>query len=365
MFRADRKAGTVDEVHDGQVEGICEINVAHDLVACIGRPGAIEEERIACDDCDGMPVHAGEARDDLAAPKRADLEEGAAIADACNDLARHVGRLAVLRHDVEQEFLAAAWIILALDDRRRLVDIGGQVGKEAPGLFESFVFGVDDIVDNAVAAVDLPAAEAFLVDILADRLGDRRACDEHLGQTLDHDREMARGDTACAEASAWSKRQRDNRRAGHVGDQPFPGWCRRDVGARVLLERFHGTAAACAVDHAYDRHAVLVGHLLGHQHLAGDGGVRRAAAHGEIVTQDDSRSPVQRGAAKDHRGGQEFGDLLVRPVARLACDLADLMEAAGVGEEGHALAHCQLAHVALAGDAFLPAHLLGQPLARP
>ena len=227
------------------------------------------------------------------------------------------------------------------------------------------MFGVDDIVDNAVAAVDLPAAEAFLVDILADRPGDGRACDEHLGQTLHHDRKVARGDTACAEASAGSKRQRDDRRARHVGDQPFPGWRCRNVGARVLLERFHRAAAARAVDHAHDRHAVLVGHLLGHQHLAGNGGVRRAAAHGEIIAQDDGRPPVKRGAAKHHRGGEEFGDLLVRAVARLARDLADLVEAAGVGEEGHALAYCQLAHAALAGDAFLAAHLLGQPLARP
>jgi len=67
-----------------------------------------------------------------------------------------------------------------------------------------------------------------------------------------------------------------------------------------------GTAAARAFDDAQDRQPPLVRHLLGHHRLLFDGGIRRAAAHREIVAAHDDGPAADAGAAEDAIGREEI-----------------------------------------------------------
>ena len=89
-----------------------------------------------------------------------------------------------------------------------------------------------------------------------------------------------------------------------------------------------------------------------------DRGVGRAAAHGEIIAQDHTGGR-RCGRGQTPSRGEEFGDLVVRPVAALPAILPTSWKEPG-SSSADAFPHRQLAHALLAGDAFFAAHLLGQ-----
>ena len=95
-----------------------------------------------------------------------------------------------------------------------------------------------------------------------------------------------------------------------------------------------------------------------------DGGVGRAAAHGEVVAADDHRPPVEPRPTEHEVGRRELDELAgVGVVGGPAGEGADLVEAARVAEGVDALAHGQLARGVLALDLVLPAHAPGERLA--
>jgi hypothetical protein len=106
-----------------------------------------------------------------------------------------------------------------------------------------------------------------------------------------------------------------------------------------------------------------VGGALGPHHLLPDGGVGRPAADGEVVGLDHRATPVD-AALADHRVGRQEARQLSRVVVlALARDGAGLVEAAGIEQALHALAHGELAGGVLARDALGPAHPARERLA--
>ena len=186
--------------------------------------------------------------------------------------------------------------------RRRVVDRRGQVGQEAARAGEGLVLAVDRLVDRAGAQLDLPAAQLLLVVLLgAEAVHHRRAGDEHRRDLLHHHRVVRGGEPRRAEARRPSRGP-----APTVGTvpmllhHPFPAAHARHVGAAGGLDGLDRAAAARALDHADQRHAILVGVALDEDVLFLDRGVGRAAAHGEVVAGHGDGPAVDLGAA--HHG---------------------------------------------------------------
>src|SRR6185295_1238067 len=122
-------------------------------------------------------------------------------------------------------------------------------------------------------------------------------------------------------------------------------------------------AAARALDHADEGQPQIMRHALALVVLALDRGVGGAATHGEVVASDHDRPAVDLGAAEHEIRGRELHEVVVLVVLGAAGDLADLVEARGIGELGDALADGETAAVVLTLDALGPAELLGERLA--
>ena len=186
-----------------------------------------------------------------------------------------------------------------LEDRR------GQIGEEAPRAGERLLLGIDRVIDRAAARLDLPAAELEAVEMLrpvgGQRVDDRRPGDEQRRGFLGHHRVVARRQARRAEPGHRAEPERDDRHEAHIRRRVVIGQVRADparqVGAPGGLDRLDRAAAARALDDADDRQPQIVRHLLGHQRLFADRRVGRAAAHREIVADDDDRAAVDPGAA--------------------------------------------------------------------
>ena len=106
---------------------------------------------------------------------------------------------------------------VARRDRRRLVDARRQVRQEAPGHRHRLLLGLGEVVDRAVAAVDLPAAEVLLGDVVAHGVADdRRAGDEQLGDVAHHHREVAEHGLGRADADDAAEQHVDDRHGGQL-----------------------------------------------------------------------------------------------------------------------------------------------------
>ena len=254
--------------------------------------------------------------------------------------------------------------IAARGDRRRLPRAARQVGQEAPQLIQRVVLVGRLVVDRAGARLGAGAAERLLVGRLAHGRGDdRRPGDEELGAAAHDDAEVAEDDARGAEPGARPERGGDDRHAREVLDHQVEARQRRDVGEAHRLERLDAAPAARAVDQAHERDAQLVGGALGPHHLLPDGGVGRPAADGEVVGLDHRAAPVDAALADDRVGRQEARQLARVVVLALARERAGLVEAAGIEQALHALAHGELAGGVLARDALGAAHLARELLA--
>src|SRR5581483_3557978 len=103
-------------------------------------------------------------------------------------------RAALARDDGEQLLLAAVGGIAGVrrHNRRRFVYAGREVGEEPLDHRRRLFFRLGEIVNGAVAAVDMPAAQLFLGNVVAHRVSyDRRSGHELLSYVAHHHREMA------------------------------------------------------------------------------------------------------------------------------------------------------------------------------
>ena len=154
----------------------------------------------------------------------------------------------------------------------------------------------------------------------------------------------------------------DGRHGAHVLHHPFPAAHARHVGAAGGLDGLDRAAAARALDHADQRHAILVGVALDEDVLLLDRGVGRAAAHREVVAGDGDGPAVDLGAAHHGVGRHQVDEVVAAVVLGLAGDAADLAERVLVDQPVDALAHGEAAAIVLAlhlvGAAHAPGHLL-------
>ena len=247
---------------------------------------------------------------------------------------------------------------------RRLVDRRRQVGQEAAGRGEGLVLAVGRLVDGAGAQLDLPAAQLLLVVLLgAEAIHHRRAGDEHRRDLLHHHRVVRGGEPRRAQAGDRAEAQPDGRHGAHVLHHPFPAAHARHVGAAGRLDGLDRAAAARALDHADQRHAVLVGVALDEDVLFLDGGVGRAAAHREVVAGDGDGPAVDLGAAHHGVGRHQVHKVVAAVIFGLAGDAADLAERVLVDQPVDALAHGEAPAVVLALHLVRAAHAPGELLA--
>ncbi len=362
-LHADEEAGAVHQMHHGQVEGLRELYETRELLRRVGRPAAGVDVGVRRRDGDRPAVEAGEAGDQRPAETAADLEEAAAIDHRLDDGADLVDLAPVARHRFDQEVLAPVRGILARGARRQLERRRRQVGEEAARPCERLLLALHLVVDGAVGHVDGAAAELLLGHRLAEAGNHRRAGDEHL-RPFPHDQRIVAGrHPRRAEPGDRPEREGDHGHRPHVVDDEIPRRIRGYVRVAVALQRAHRAAAAGTLDEADQRQPQLVRHLLGGDLLGLDPGVGGAAAHREIVADDDDAPPVEAGPAEHDVGGSEGLEAAAGTVLRLAGDGADLVQAARVDQRVDALAHGEAAVVVLALDLLRPAHLARQGLA--
>ncbi len=168
-----------------------------------------------------------------------------------------------------------------------------------------------------------------------------------------------------AEASHGAEPEHHARYGGDVRDHPFPARHAGHVGAAGRLDGLDRAAAARALDQTDERQPQLVGHLLAQQMLLLDRRVGRATAHGEVVSADDDGATVDTGATEDEVRRREARQIIGAVIGRLARDLAELVERAGVHERVDALADGEAAAIVLSLHALRAAELLGERLASP
>ena len=260
----------------------------------------------------------------------AHLEERALVDDGLDDGAHLVDLAAVARHRLHQRFLRALGIVVAGKRRRQFIDRRRQIGQEAPGAGERLLLGIDRMIDAAGAGLDIGAAEFLLGEILAEAFHHRRTRDEHR-RVLGHDRIMAGRQPRRAEARDRAEPQSDHRHPRHVRRRvPVPARAADaagQIGRALGLDGLHRAAAAGAFDHADDRQAEIMRHLLGHQRLGRDRGIRRAAAHGEIVADHDHGAAVDLAAAEHAIRRRQVGEFAALVIFGDAGNRADLVEA--------------------------------------
>ena len=209
---ADHEAGLVDEVHDGQVELVAEVDEAGELLGGVrGQPAAVVL-RIGGEHADGPARQPREAGHERAAVVAAELEHRAGIEHELEDPAGFVRAPAVARNDREELLLAPVRRVRGLDERRRLPGVLGEIGEEALQLSEGVVLVLGDVVHRADTRLHAGPAELLLVGRLAHRRRDhRRAGDEQLGAALDDHGEVRADDPRRAKARHRAERRGDDR----------------------------------------------------------------------------------------------------------------------------------------------------------
>ena len=98
-------------------------------------------------------------------------------------------------------------------------------------------------------------------------------------------------------------------------------------------------------------------HLFGHQRLGRDRGIRRAAAHGEVVADHDHGAAVDPGAAEHAVRRRQVLEFVVLVIFGDAGNRADLVEGFLIDHLVDALANGEPALVALALDLVNASHL--------
>ena len=257
-----------------------------------------------------------------------------------------------------QRLLAAVGGIARVELRRRLPDVVRQVGEKALELRERVVLVGGHVVHGARPGLEARAAQLLLVGRLAHprHRDDRRARHEQLSRALDDHREVRADRARRAETRHRPERRGRHRNDREVLHDEVEAGQRRHVGEAHLLERLDAPAAARAVHEPDERQAQVVREALGVDGLLPDRGVRRAAAHGEVVALHDRAPPVDAALADDRVGRQELGQLAVVAVCPAAGERPGLVEAPLIEEPLDPLPNRQAPGRVLALDPLLAAH---------
>jgi hypothetical protein len=154
-----------------------------------------------------------------------------------------------------------------------------------------------------------------LSTILANRLRDRRASNEHLAQAFHHHREMARRHAARAKPRARPQRQRHHRRALPCSPPaiPMPAWsgCKCVGWSPAISPTRRRPCRRSSARSACRTHCAICSAI---SILPAIDASEAPAAHGEVVAKDDSGPASERRAPEHHGGRQELGDGVVGPV---------------------------------------------------
>ena len=185
------------------MEEIAELDEASNLRCAVRghRPAVVVT--VVGKNTNAMSVHTGEARHLAAAPECADLKETALVDDVINQLPNLVGTASLARNDLKELLFAPVPLIADIEIGRGFAAMTRQVREKILGHSKRIRFVFGDVVDHAVAAVNLGAAELFLIDVLFHRLRDDggAAC-EHLRGILRHDRKVGSDEASSWEAGA-------------------------------------------------------------------------------------------------------------------------------------------------------------------
>ena len=201
---------------------------------------------------------------------------------------------------------------------------------------------------------------SVLRQVLAEALHHRGTGDKQRG-TFGHDRIMAGGKSRRAEARDRTEPERDHGHPCQVsGREPVRARAAdpaRQIRRAARFDRLHRAAAARPFDHANDRQAEIVRHLLGHQRLGRYRGIRRAAAHGEVVADHDHGAAIDLAAAEHAVGRRQLLEFVVLVVFGDPGNGADLVEGILVDQSVDALTNREPALVMLALDLVNASHL--------
>ncbi len=371
------------------MEQVANVEMATQLVAAIRRQRpAIGVATVRGDDTHGVAGHPHEASDLVGAPQRPDLEERVVVGDHPNRAAHVEGRRTLARHERQQLLLAAIRGIGRPLDRRWFVDTRWQVAEEAAGLVNRVLLGLREVVDRTIAAMNVPAAELFLRDIVTHGVAhDRRTGDEQLGNVTDHHREMPEhrlGRTNPHDAAQQHVDDGNRRKlvgvvaaaemageegaatAHHARPPRLDGprtFLDRGIRSGVLLGHHGGDTAAArrSIEQAdrgcseLDRQSVEVARLLT------DRPVGMSAARGEVVCADDAWPAVDTSLPADMARRREFGDVARFVKGGETGQAADLAKAAAVEQRVDPFAAGEFVPIALADHAGLTG-IRGQPL---
>jgi hypothetical protein len=178
---ADEEPRHVLEEQHRDVIGVGEAQELDGLLARVRVQRAGEELRLAGHDADDVAVEAAEAADQPAAVAGAELQQGAVVEDATQDLVDVVGARAATRDDGLEVRIGRDRppVVVLARARRPLVGVGGQERERAADHVVGLVVVLGDEVDLAGApGVDVGAAELVVGEVLAGGdLGDQRRRD--------------------------------------------------------------------------------------------------------------------------------------------------------------------------------------------
>src|SRR5215510_10453511 len=217
MLETHREARIVDQVQHWEMEQVAEVEMALELVTPIGRERApVDVPAIRGEDAHRIAIEAYEANDLVGSPERPNLEERAAIRHQPNRPAHVEGHRALAGDEGEQLFLPAingvGWV--GRQNWRRFVDARWKVGEKPLRHRSRFFLRLREVVDGTVTAMDLPAPQLLLRDVIPHRVAHhRRSRHEQLCDVAHHDGEMPEDSLRGADAHHTAEQHIDH---GHL-----------------------------------------------------------------------------------------------------------------------------------------------------
>eukprot|EP00754_Rhynchopus_humris_P018745 Rhum_TRINITY_DN14614_c11_g10::Rhum_TRINITY_DN14614_c11_g10_i1::g.104369::m.104369 len=339
LVRARQEARHVDKGDDRDVEGVGEADEAGSLGRRVDVEHTGVELRLGGNDGDRPALHAGEARDDVLRELRLHLVEAALVGHGVHHGQHVVGLRGLGRDHLVQHRAVAVTAVVALEHRRLLLVVEGQVRVERAQLLQRLQLVDERAVRHAaLRLVRRRTAELLLRHVLVrHRLHDVGARHEHERVVLHHEREVRERRRVHGAARARAHDDGDLRH--DAGRERVP---QEDVGVAgegrdALLDA--RAAGVVEADHGdADVHGLV--HDLAHL-----GGVR--AAHGPAEHREVLREQVH-GPAVDETGARHqtvAGRLLLvqaEVVAVVRHRRIALTERAGVAEQVNALPRGEL-----------------------
>ena len=355
---ADEEARQIDEICDGYVERVAQVNEAGHFLGRRRVETAAALAGIVGHDTDRFAFEKRETGHERTALKPAHLEERPAVHDEFDEPANVVRLASPARHDLQEFLLPAIGGIVAAVNGRLLPHVRRQIAQERPDDLEGVLLAVGNVVDEARDfAVNVRSAEFLLGDLFVDAAFDHGGPgDEDLARVLDHHPKVTGRDPHGAEPGHRAHRRADDRNRGqqfHAGLQPGN---RGNVGSTHLLQRLDAAAAARTVYQSHERKLEFQGHLLRVAHLVADRAVLRAAAYRKVVAGYDDLSILDAAAAEHEIGRPEFFEFAGLVVFSATGQSAGFVKRTAVHQRVDPFSHAQLAVVVLPTDRLLATH---------